>query len=194
MKKSVALTALTAAAALLAGCSESTKYVDSQGPDTVVSIDKVDIQDFAAAADSLLTSLYDSPAFLNSPRKPAIIAVSGISNETSTQFDINMLLGKIKKSITRSGKAEISAVVGTTQDALTKEAKAAQEFESGKTSNNSHDFTLVGKILESKTKAGSTKQTTYIFQLSVIRVATGTEAWSDEKLITKQGSKSSVGW
>jgi PBP1b-binding outer membrane lipoprotein LpoB len=179
---------------LLSGCAEDAKYVDAGGPGTVVSVDKVDIQDFGSAAEALLNSLYDSPALTNSPRKPAVLAVSKITNDTSSQFDTDLLLSKIKRSITRSGKAEVSATVGTTQDALAKESKTASEFETGKAKSNTPDFILSGKILESKTNAGSTRQTSYVFQLSVIRVSSGTKAWSEEKVITKQGKKSSVGW
>jgi len=200
MKAKHSLTTLSLAAVAafsavaLTGCADDAKYVDSKGPATVVSLDKVNIQDFDAAAEDLLKSLYDSPAFNNSPRKPAILAVSAIRNDTSTQFDTDQLLAKLKKSITRSGKAEISATIGATQDALAKESKAANEFETGKTASNTPDFILRGKILENKARAGSTRQTSYIFQLSLIRVSTGTEAWSEEKVITKQGSRSSVGW
>ena len=50
---------LIAAAALLAGCAEEARHIDSTGTDVVVSLDKVDIQDFKIAADGLLQSLYD---------------------------------------------------------------------------------------------------------------------------------------
>ena len=182
-------------AALLAGCAEEAQYVDSKGTDTIVSIDRVDIQDFSKAADSLLQKLYDSPAFANAPRKPPIVAVSRIVNDTTTQFDTALFTNQIFSSITRSGKARVSATIGGTSDALTKDSKAASEFTSGSAPKNIvPDYVLRGKILEVKASAGRTKQTTYVFQLTLDEVESGTMAWVEQEEITKQGTKSAVGW
>ncbi len=188
---------LMAAAALLAGCSEEAQYIDSTGTSVVVSVDKVDIQDFKIAADGLLQSLYDSPAFTNAPRTPPILAISKVTNDTSTQFETDILLSEIRSSITRSGKAEVSAIIGyggRAQDEMAKEAKAAGEFEAGSAPVNLRpDFTLTGKIMEVKASAGRTKQVTYAFQMTLVRVSTGSIVWEEQKLITKQGTKAAVG-
>ncbi|MDR1497886.1 MAG: hypothetical protein LBS59_05690 [Puniceicoccales bacterium] len=183
------------AVAFLAGCGgQQATYVDSKGTGTITSLDKVDIQDFSIAADALLNSLYDSPAFNDAPRKPPIIAVSRITNNTSTQFDTDQLMQKIRTSITRSGKARISRAVGADRDALTRDAQATASHTSGATPNNTPDYTLIGKILETGARAGKTRQITYTFQLSLVEVKSATDVWSDEKEITKQGSKAAVGW
>ena len=187
---------LTAALlATLAGCAdESARYVDSQGTQTIVSLDKVDIQDFSAAADALLQSLYDSSAFARSPRKPPRLAFSQITNDTSTQFDVDQLLQKIRASVTRSGKAVISVTHGTRTDNLTRELKAANDTGNGARKTDLPDYVLMGKVLESKARAGRTRQTTYSFQLTLAEAGTGDIVWAEEKEITKQGSKSAVGW
>ncbi|MDR2512573.1 MAG: penicillin-binding protein activator LpoB [Puniceicoccales bacterium] len=187
--------ALALAAAIFPGCTKEARYIDSNSNETVVSLDKVDVQDFAIAAEKLLASLYDSPAFKNAKRQPPIIALSQVTNDTSSQFDTAQLTQKIYTSITRSGKAEISLVVGGSKDALTQDAKAANDFSDGKSGgNNMPDFTIIGKILENKARAGSTRQVSYSFQLTLGRTSTGTIAWTDEVIITKQGGKAAVGW
>ena len=191
----LSIIALGASVAMFSGCGKDARYIDSNSNETIVSVDKVDVQDFAIAAETLLKSLYDSPAFKNAKRQPPIVALSQVTNDTSSQFDTAQLTQKIYTSITRSGKAEISLVVGGSKDALTQDAKAANDFSGGKAGgNNMPDFTLIGKILENKARAGRTRQVSYSFQLTLGRASTGTIAWTDEAIITKQGDKASVGW
>ncbi|MDR0534787.1 MAG: penicillin-binding protein activator LpoB [Puniceicoccales bacterium] len=191
--------AALAAAALLPGCGTNAHHIDSTGNETIVSLDRVDIQDFAIAADSLLQSLYDSPAFKVASKNGTVIPViafSQVLNDTTSQFDTDLLVNKISGSITRSGKAEISAVVGSTQDSLTKDANRANARSNGggKAPDNTPDLVLVGKILQTNAKAGNTRQVSYTFQLSLNNTARGTKLWVDEKTITKQGTRASVGW
>jgi PBP1b-binding outer membrane lipoprotein LpoB len=56
------------------------------------------------------------------------------------------------------------------------------------------DYTLSGKILENRASAEGIQQASYIFQLSLTEVKTGLAVWEEEKTITKQGSKGSVGF
>ena len=55
-------------------------------------------------------------------------------------------------------------------------------------------YTLSGKLLEDRAQAGKVKQVTYTFQLSLTTVKDGLAVWEEEKQITKQGTRSSVGW
>jgi hypothetical protein len=55
------------------------------------------------------------------------------------------------------------------------------------------DFTLSGKILFDRTKAGSTRQAADIFQMSLVDTATNRVVWEDQKTIVKQGSQNQVG-
>ena len=55
------------------------------------------------------------------------------------------------------------------------------------------DYTLSGKIIGQSAKAGSIRQSAFVFQLSLTS-RNGTAVWEDEKTIVKQGSTSSVGF
>ena len=56
------------------------------------------------------------------------------------------------------------------------------------------EFVLKGKILEVRSNAGSTRQASYEFQLTLIDVKSSLAVWQDVKIVTKQGSKNSVGF
>ena len=56
------------------------------------------------------------------------------------------------------------------------------------------DFVLSGKILEDRSNAGSTRQSSFIFQLTLVEVKRSVAIWKDEKIVTKQGSTNSVGF
>jgi PBP1b-binding outer membrane lipoprotein LpoB len=56
------------------------------------------------------------------------------------------------------------------------------------------DFTLSGKIIETVDRAGSTRRTTYSFQLSLNDTKAGVQVWEGEKEIGKQGTRSAVGF
>jgi PBP1b-binding outer membrane lipoprotein LpoB len=53
---------------------------------------------------------------------------------------------------------------------------------------------LSGKILEDRSNAGSTRQSSFVFQLTLVEVKRGVAIWKDEKIVTKQGSKNSIGF
>ena len=55
------------------------------------------------------------------------------------------------------------------------------------------DFTLSGKILETRASAGNVKQSTFSFQLSLTDNR-GLALWEGEEEITKQGSRATVGF
>jgi PBP1b-binding outer membrane lipoprotein LpoB len=118
-----------------------------------------------------------------------VLLVGRVRNDTTDNFDVDMLVKKMTVSITRSGKARVAKAIGVgpTEDTVAAEArKGAPAL--------TPDYTLSGKILESRAKAGSTRQATYTFQLSLTEVKTGLSVWEEEKAITKQGTKNSVGF
>lgn len=193
-------TLLIAAALALAGCETPATYVDPNAGAGIVSIDQVNIQDFANAADGMLQSLYDSPAFVGAKAKDGgspVLMVGRVRNDTAGNFDTDLLVKRLTTSVTRSGKARVAkaAGFGGAEDQAAAEARKAAAAESGQsTAAIIPDFTLSGKILEVRAQAGSTKQVSYVFQLSLTEVKTGLAVWEDEKQITKQGKKNSVGF
>ncbi len=193
-------TLLIAAALALVGCETPATYVDPNAGAGVVSLDQVNIQDFANAADGMLQSLYDSPAFVGAKAKDGgspVLMVGRVRNDTAGNFDTDLLVKRLTTSVTRSGKARVAkaAGFGGAEDQAAAEARKAAAAESGQSAAAIiPDFTLSGKILEVRAQAGSTKQVSYVFQLSLTEVRTGLAVWEDEKQITKQGKKNSVGF
>jgi uncharacterized protein (TIGR02722 family) len=192
---------LAAAALALTGCQpKEAAYVDPSAGAGVVSLDQINIQDFGNAADGMLQSLYDSPAFAGKKAKDGgapILMVGRVRNDTAGSFDTDLLVKRMTVSVTRSGKARVAkaAGFGGAEDAAAAEARRAAAQESGVSATPLiPDYTLSGKIIEVRAQAGSTRQTSYVFQLSLTEVKTGLSVWEEEKQITKQGKRSAVGF
>lgn len=196
--KNIALLTLVAASFGFAGCSNPAKYEDPNGTNTIVSLDKVNIQDFAKAADSLTQSFLKSGAFarMSASGKQPVIAISAVRNDTATPFDTDLLMQKLYATLTNSGAVQISSTVGSNSDRLTKDLGQAGDFSAGKDPGSRlvPEYTLTAKILEDRASAGSVRQTSYIFNMTVNDTRTGNVAWAEQKIVTKQGESNSVGW
>lgn len=180
---------ILAATALLAGCASDAKYVDPQGTQTIISTDRVDIQDFQIATDALITSMLEWDAFAGE-KKPRI-ALSTVTNDTANNFDTALLTNKIQTAILKTRKATVSMSMSADR----KSDSVRQEMGGiGATEVKIPDFTLIGKISEVATNAGKTRQASYVFSMRLVDVKTGDVVWMDEKTITKQGKKNAVGW
>lgn len=197
--KSVFLAATASVALLATGCAtHNAKYVDSQGPDTIVSLSRINIQDWNNAADKLVASLLASGVLDKAPELPAVMAVSRIRNNTQQQVDTDSLTKKIRVALNQTGKVLTTTTLGPdgkVEDAMAADAGAMQTFMAGEKQKTTLPYyTLSGKLLEDRVESGKTRQTTYTFQLSLTRVKDGLAVWEDETQITKQGQRSSVGW
>jgi penicillin-binding protein activator len=198
--KSVLLAATASVALLATGCAtkHDARYVDSQGPDTVVSLSRINIQDWNNAADKLVASLLASNVLDRAPELPAVMAVSRIRNNTQQQVDTDSLTKKIRIALNQTGKVVTTTTLGPdgkVEDAMAADVGAMQTFMAGEKQKTTLPyFTLSGKLLEDRVESGKTRQTTYTFQLSLTRVKDGLAVWEDETQITKQGQRSSVGW
>jgi hypothetical protein len=197
----LAVLALTAAsAAFLTGCAtqNNAKYVDSQGPNTIVSLNSINIQDWNTAADKLVASLLASGVLERAPELPSVMAISRIRNNTQQQVDTDSLTKKIRIALNQTGKVVTTTTMGPdgrVEDAMAADAGAMGAFMAGqKQVTKLPYYTLSGKLLEDRVSVGSTKQVTYTFQLSLTTVKDGLALWEGEELITKQGQRSSVGW
>ena len=192
---SVALGAL-----LLAGCSTPTTYVDPSSSRVIASVGQIDIQDFAQAADTMTQSLIDNYINLGKLQsgaegEPALLAISRIQNNTGQQLDTDLLVKKIRVALNRTGKIQTSTTIayGGAEDPLAADQQKAQEFFADKKQTRLPDYTLSGKIIEVREKAGRVRQASYVFQLSLSSTA-GIAVWEEEKTIVKQGSRPSVGF
>lgn len=199
MKLAIATTA-AAAALLLSGCAtkNDAKYVDSQGPNTIVSLNQINIQDWNNAADKLVASLLASGVLERAPELPAVMAISRIRNNTQQQVDTDNLTKKIRIALNQTGKVVTTTTLGAdgkVEDAVAADVGAMQSFMAGEKQKTVLPYyTLSGKLLEDRVSSGSTKQVTYTFQLSLTTTKNGLAVWEGEEQITKQGQRSSVGW
>ncbi len=197
----LALATTTAATALLlVGCASKNdaRYIDPQGPQTVVSIDRINIQDWNNAAERLVASLLASGVLERAPEQPAVMAVSRIRNNTQQQVDTDLLTKNIRVALNRTGKVITTTTLGPdgrVEDPLAAEVGSMQAFMSGERQRTVLPFyTLSGKLLEDRVRVGNTQQTTFTFQLSLTTTRDGLAVWEDVQQITKQGRRSSVGW
>ena len=194
--KNILLLPLAAAAALFTGCGTNAHYVQTGGRESIVSLGKINDQDFIAAASSATSDLLASGVLDRVKNPPAILAMSRIVNNTSQQIDIDLLTKKIRVGLLNSGKAVTTTTFGLggqAEDPLAKGIQQQQEFMNDQKSTRLPDFTLSGKIIENTAKSGDTRQTTYSFQLALTDQQ-GLAVWEGEKEITKQGTQSSVGF
>jgi hypothetical protein len=131
------------------------------------------------------------------PTPPAVLAISRIINNTGQQIDTDLLTKKIRVALLNSGKAQTTTTLGlggTAEDPMAKGLQQENEFANDQKNTRKPDFTLSGKIIETTAKSGNTSQSTYSFQLSLTDAKTGLAVWEGEKEITKQGTRSAVGF
>jgi uncharacterized protein (TIGR02722 family) len=196
MKKIILLPLVAATAALFTGCGTNAHYVETGGRESVVSVGKINSQDFIAAANAATADLLASGVLDRVSNPPAVLAMSRIVNNTGQQIDIDLLTKKIRVALLQSGKAVTTTTFGlggTSEDPLAKGIQQEQEFMNDQKTTRTPDFTLSGKIIENAVTAGNTRQSTFSFQLSLTDKQ-GLARWEGEKEITKQGTQSGVGF
>jgi len=196
MRTKIILPLVAAGAAFIAGCGTNAHYVQTGGRESIVSIGKIDDQDFIQAASTATQDLLASGVLDRVKNPPAILGMSRIVNNTSQQVDLDLLTKKIRVELLQSGKAVTTTTFGLggqAEDPLAKGIQQQKEFEGEQKPQRLPDFTLSGKIIQNTANAGDTRQTTYSFQLSLTDQQ-GLAVWEGEKQITKQGTRSAVGF
>ena len=196
MKTKILVPLAAVGVALLAGCATDAHYVQTGGRENVVTVSGINIQDYIQAASASVTKLLAAGALDRVQNPPAVLAMSRIINNTGQQIDTDLLTKKIRVALLQSGKAVTTTTFGLggqAEDPLAKGIQQEQEFTSDQKTTRTPDFSLSGKIIETVARAGDTRQSTYSFQLSITDKQ-GLAVWEDEEEITKQGSRSSVGF
>jgi len=186
------------AALLGASCSTPAAYIDPNGNQMIVDVDQINLQEFAMAADNMVDSMIDSPVFKEIEDRPVYLMIDKVTNNTSQRFDVDLLTKKIRVKLNKSGQVRTLLNFGSAAEAEAPGARALNqedEFLKKKdpAARKRPNLTLSGKILEDRARSGNIKQASYIFQLSLTTLD-GEAIWEDEKTITKQGSKSRVGF
>ena len=182
---------------LLGACAQKARYIETGGTESVVSVGEVDIQDIQMAASGMLESLLETGILKQAPHQPARLVMDRIVNDTSSRFDVGDLLYRMREQLVNSGQAEVVTTWGANAESREAQGIARREaFLSGTTGQDSAepDFTLTGKITQLKRSAGNVRQTTYTFRLTLTNVNTGREAWTKTVDMTKQGTKSGLGF
>lgn len=196
MKTKIILPLVAAGAALITGCGTNAHYVETGGSQSIVSVGKINDQDFIAAANSATSDLLASGVLDKVKTPPALLGMSRIVNNTGQQVDIDLLTKKIRVALLQSGKAMTTTTFGLggqAEDPMAKGIQQQKEFEGGQKPQRLPDFTLSGKIIQNSVKSGHVSQTTYSFQLSLTDQQ-GYAVWEGEKQITKQGSQDAIGF
>lgn len=199
MKKTVLFPILAAAIPFIgAGCAGTgAHYVQTGDQHNIVSLGQINIQDYIQAANDMTGKLLASGALDRVPTPPAVLAISRIVNNTGQQIDTDLLTKKIRVAVLDSGKALTTTTMGlggTAEDPMAKGLQQENEFKNDQKVTRTPDFTLSGKIIQLAVRSGDTHQSTYSFQLSLTDSKTGLAVWEGEKEITKQGTRSSVGF
>jgi uncharacterized protein (TIGR02722 family) len=198
MKNKILFPVLAAAGTLVgAGCATNAHYIQTGGSESVVTIGQINIQDYIQAASAMTSDMLASGALDRVATPPAVLAISRIVNNTGEQIDTDLLTKKIRVALLQSGKAVTTTTFGlggTAEDPMAQGLQQENEFKSDQNVTRTPDFTLSGKIIQLAVRAGNTSQSTYSFQLSLTDAKTGFAVWEGEKDITKQGTRSSVGF
>lgn len=198
MNKLLFITGAVAALGFISGCGTPATYTDPTNTKTaVVSLNKINVQDWENAADQMIQSLLASQVLDKAPVQPAILAMDRIVNKTSdANLDTDMLEKKIRIALNRSGKCQTTTTYGAKAESqIAKDTQDRAAFLGGNGPvDRSPNYTLSGKIIEDIARDGSTRQVTYVFQLSLTDPRLGTAVWEDEKKIQKTGTRAAVGW
>ncbi len=187
MKNKTFLSLMAAASPVFfTGCATDMHYVQTGDKEQIIS-SQINIQDYADAANAAVKELLDSGAIDKVANPPALLELSRIINNTGQQVDTDLLTKKISIALLQSGKAQTKIV-----DSKATGLQQENEFLNDQKSTRLPDFTLSGKIIETVDRAGSTRRTTYSFQLSLNDPKAGVQVWEGEKEIGKQGKRPAV--
>ena len=195
------IAALLATTALLLPACQKAQYVDPKGNDLVVSVDKMNIQDWSLLADQVVQDMVTSGVLARLPNQPAGVLLNAPVNKTTQQFDTDAIMKKIRIALLQSGRCEVIMTAGQggrAEDPIAKSAQDLKRFQSGEDNAVNHDTipdaTLTAKLLEDRSRSGSTRQVAYILQMSLTDTNRGRAIWEGEASVVKQGQKSGVGF
>ncbi|PAF44468.1 penicillin-binding protein activator LpoB [Helicobacter sp. 11S02596-1] len=190
---------------ILAGCASKVEYIDQKDSKSYSSIglDQHDIEDAASkSVQSLLQSGYVKN--LATAKKPKVLAISDVVNDTMQNFSTEELTRKITRDMRNSGKfiltMAISGSGGSTDKmiAQARDARKNDEFNQYTVQEKgtliAPELSLSGKIVQRNTKVGSKQRVDYFFLLSLTDIKTGLVVWDDEVNIIKLGKNKSVAW
>lgn len=199
------LSIITLSAFVLFGCADKVKYIDTKDSKEYASIG-LDYHDIENAANKSVASLLQSGYVKNlaTEKKPKVLAISDVINDTMQNFSTEELTRKITRDMRNSGKfiltMAISGSGGTTDKMLqqARDARTNSEFNQYTVQEKGNliapELSLSGKIVQRNTKVGSKQRVDYYFLLTLTDIKTGLVVWDDEVNIIKLGKNKSVAW
>ena len=195
LKSLRSLLCLSLAPLWLVGCASGPdiKRVDATSQ-RGVETEGITIRDFQEAAELMVNSLNNSiinTGQLHAPAgKKAMLAVSRIVNNTTLHIETDLLTFPITAKLNETGKIEVVAT-----DNKAKDAAAAERFRrDDKTLSRLPDYTLSGKIIEQRDQSGNTRQSSYVFQMSLNSTTSDASAvWQKQEIISKQRNRRTLG-
>jgi uncharacterized protein (TIGR02722 family) len=197
-KHIIAVLGFAPLAFLFSGCETTEVTQVDPKANQVISANQISPQEWAQAADKLVSDLLSSGTLERAPEKPAIMGISRIINNTQQQVDIDSLTKKIRVALNQSGKVITTTTLGLggkVEDPLAKEAAEYNAFMAGeKKATRMPYYTLSGKLLEDRIRNSSNTQVTYTFQLSLTEVRSGLAVWESEQQLSKVAHRNAVGW
>jgi PBP1b-binding outer membrane lipoprotein LpoB len=191
------LTALSSIA-LLAGCASTGARNIDPGVEGIKTVGQIDIQDVDAARKDLIESLLKSGRLAEAPTQPPVIRIGKFINNTSTKLPPAILLDGIEAQLTNSGLAIVDTSSGSGAEAgIAQQERRRRQLQTGEMQEVPNDFELICRIEQLKTSAGDVKQAYYQFSMQLTALSgskLGLQVWKDQKPITKQGTKPSIGF
>lgn len=178
------------AALLCVGCAGTTLVDTANDAETTVSYDWRDLEGAAAA---MARSLLASPRLPGTAKRPAVIALGPVTNDTCQHLDPALLTGRLAESLLASGRFEVSALFGDAHDATLADARAARgnaEFDQAtiqrKGTLRAPELSLTGKLTQRNVRRdnGGTR-IEYFLTLKATRLADGVTLWQETRQTVK---------
>ena len=186
--------------AVLAACG-GTRVVDLENErdvQTMQDVMELEYRDWEKTATKMTESMLKSNAFAGIS-KP-VIAVGDIKNDTMQRLDSDILVKKIRTTILKSGRAQISTNF-TGEDTTSNKMRNTRENTEYDQSTFANTGTLVapnmslsGKMIQRNLKLESgwfssvDTRVEYYLQLTLTDLKTGLAVWEDEQPIVKEGT------
>jgi penicillin-binding protein activator len=188
----------TIGATFITGCATDAHYIQTGGPESVVTVGQINIKDYNDAATDAVNDMLNSDELAKALDKvtnsPAKLVISRIANSTGQQIDTDLLTKTIRVALSKSGKFQTTTTLGlggTAEDPLAKGIQQETDFMNDQQTTRLPDFSLSGKIIQIYVPSGNVRESTDVFQLSLTDNQ-GQAVWEGQKQISKQSKRGAV--
>ena len=192
----------------LQACGEGTRIVSGGDYDTQSRLGGqtttgLDYRDFENAARKAVESFLNDPLSQHPDRRPWVLAISRIVNDTTLTLDTDQLVKKMRIAFLNSGRVVTTTAVGVggPEDPLTaqvRDLKDSNVFNPDTVARErtavAPDLSLSGKIIQRINVVDDEQQFDYYFQLSMTNIDTGLAYWEFEEVIAKLTDDDSFFW